>query len=95
MASKRIKDLNMKLTKADKDKKSVEAALARAEKLAEDQHQQLHKTEDQVAISKKQIKVLKKLVNAEEVVERVEQEGYDVRVKEIKESLRALVTGVC
>lgn len=38
---------------------------------------------------------MKKLVNAEEVVEQAEQEGYDVGVKEIKESLRALVTGVC
>lgn len=54
MASKRIKDLNMKLTEVDRDRKSVEAALAGAEKLAKDQHQQLRKTKDQVTISKEQ-----------------------------------------
>ena len=42
VAEKRIKDLNTKLTEANKERKSVEAALAGAEKQAKDQRLQLH-----------------------------------------------------
>ena len=53
-------------------------------------------TKDQVAIAKEQIEVLKKkLANAEEVVERVKQDGYDVGVKETEESIRAQIIDVC
>lgn len=60
MAEEKIKDLNAKLTKANKGKKSVEVALARAKRQAVDQCQQLRRTEDQLTIAKKQIEVLKK-----------------------------------
>jgi len=43
---KRIKELNTKLNKADRERKNAEAALAGAEKQAEDQRQQLCKAEE-------------------------------------------------
>ena len=43
---KRIKELNTKLNKADKERKSAKAALADAEKQAEDQRQQLRKAKE-------------------------------------------------
>lgn len=43
---KRIKELNTKLNKADRERKSAEAALAGAKKQAEDQRQQLRKAEE-------------------------------------------------
>ena len=46
MAEKRIKELNTKLNKADRERKIAEAALASAEKQAEDQRQQLRKAEE-------------------------------------------------
>ena len=52
MAKQRIKDLNVKITKENEDKKSVEAALAGVEWQAEDQHQQLHKVEHKLTITK-------------------------------------------
>ena len=52
MAKQRIKDLNVKITKENEDKKSVEAALAAVEWQAEDQHQQLHKVEHKLTITK-------------------------------------------
>ncbi|KAL0017580.1 hypothetical protein SO802_004649 [Lithocarpus litseifolius] len=92
----RIKDLNVKLTEANRDKKSAEAALAGAERQAEDQRQQLHKVEDQLTIAKEQMGALKKqLKKAKEAATHAEYEGYDTSVKENKENLRAQVTGVC
>ena len=52
MAEKKIKDLGAKFTKADKERKSAEAALADVEKQAEDQRQQLRKAEEQLAIAR-------------------------------------------
>lgn len=96
VAKKRLKDLNVKLTEADRERKSAEAALVGAEKQAEGQHLQLCRVEDQIAIAKEQIKALKnKLERAEEVVAQAEQKGYDTRVKEIEKNLRAQVTSVC
>ena len=60
MAEKMIKDLNTKLAKADKERKSVEATLAGTVKQAEDQHQKLCKIEDQLAIAKEKIEAQKK-----------------------------------
>ena len=42
VAEKRVKELNTKLTEAEREKKSVEAALERAERQAETQRKQLH-----------------------------------------------------
>lgn len=53
LAEQRIKDLNTKLTEANRDKKSVEVALEGAERQAESQRQQLCQTEDQFTIAKK------------------------------------------
>ena len=69
VAEKRIKDLNTKLTKADRERKSAEAALAGAEKHAKDQHQQLCRAEDQLTIAKEQIEAQKKeLEKAKEAI---------------------------
>ena len=96
MAKQRIKDLNTKLTKVVREKKCAKAALAGARKQVENQHQQLCKVEDQLAIAKEQIGTLKKkLEKAEAAAAQAEQEGYDIRVKETKENLRAQVTSVC
>ena len=90
LAEQKIKDLNVKLTEANKDKKSVKATLARVERQAENQHQQLRKTEDQLTVAREHIEALKKkLEKAEEAAAKAEQEGYDIRVKETKENLKA------
>ena len=52
MVEKRIKDLNTKLTEADKERKSAESALAKAKKQAKNQRLQLRGAEDQFAITK-------------------------------------------
>ncbi|XP_050282580.1 uncharacterized protein LOC126723288 [Quercus robur] len=46
VAEQRIKDLNVKLTKANMDKKSAKAALVGAERQAEDQRQHLRRVRD-------------------------------------------------
>nr|POE95288.1 hypothetical protein CFP56_05650 [Quercus suber] len=48
MAKKKIKDLNTKLTEADRERKSAKATLVGAERQVEDQHQQLHRVEEQM-----------------------------------------------
>nr|POE75897.1 hypothetical protein CFP56_05162 [Quercus suber] len=52
VVKKRIKELNTKLTKVDRERKSTEAALTGVKKQAEVQRQQLHKAEEQLAIAK-------------------------------------------
>ena len=95
VVEQRVKDHNTKLTEVGREKKSVEAELAGAKRQAEDQRQQLHKTKDQIAIAKEQIEVpKKKSADAEEVFKRFEEDGYDVGVKETKESIRAQITDV-
>ena len=96
LAEKRIQELNNQLTEADRERKSVEATLHVVEKQAKTQHKQLHLIEDLLSAAKKQIRTLKmKLEEAEKVVEKVEQDGYDVGVVETEEALRAKVSGVC
>ena len=46
VAEQRVKDLNTKLTEEGREKKSFKAALAGAERQAEDQRQLLHRTKD-------------------------------------------------
>ena len=46
MAEKKIKDLGIKLTEADRERKSAEAVLVGAEKEAKDQRQQLHRAKE-------------------------------------------------
>lgn len=60
LAEKRIPDLNTKLTKGDREQKSVEAALQGAERQAKSQCKQLHQTEDQLTATIEQIGILKK-----------------------------------
>ena len=84
------------MTEANRDKKSVEAALEGAERQANSQFQQLRHTEDQLTLAKEQIGALKKkLEKAEEATAKAEQERYEVGVAETEENLRAQVTGVC
>ena len=49
-----------------------------------------------MAIAKEQITALgKKLEEAEKARDQAEQEGYDIRVAETEDALRAEVVGVC
>ena len=92
LAEKRIQELNNQLIKANRERKSVEAALHGVEQQAETQRKQLRQTEDQLFATKEQIGTLKKkLEEAGKAVEKVERDGYDIGVAEIEESLRAKV----
>ena len=56
----------------------------------------MRQTEDQLKVANEQILALKKkLKEVEKAVEEAEQEGYDVRMAETEENLRAQVTRVC
>ena len=61
LAEKGIQELNTKLTKADQERKSAEAALYGAKKQEESQCRQLHQTKDQLFAAREQIEVLKRL----------------------------------
>ena len=52
VAEKKVQELKNKLAEAERDKKSVEAALEGVERQAEGQWRQLRQTEDQLAASK-------------------------------------------
>ena len=96
MAEKRIKELNTKLTEADRKIKSIEAALEGAESQAETQRKQVRLADDELVATKEQTKVLKKkLKDAEKARDQAEQDGFDVRVAETEEALKAEVSRVC
>lgn len=89
IAEKKNKDLVTKLTEADRERKSVKAALVGTEKQAEDQRQ-LRKAKVQLAIAQEKIdSQQKELEKKEEAIAQAEQVGYDVGVKEIEDALRA------
>ena len=95
MVEKKIKDLGTKLIEVDREKKSVETTLAGTEKQAEDQCLQLHKAEEQLAITCEQIEAKKReLEKKKEALAKAEQSSYDTKVKETKDTLRAQVMGV-
>ena len=84
------------LTKAERGRKSTEAALDGVERQAETQRKQLRLAEDELAVAREQIKLLKKkLEDVEKAKDQVEQEGYDVGVAETKEAFRVEVLRVC
>ena len=60
LAEQRIKDLNVKLAEANRDKKSVEVAQEEAKRQVENQRQQLCRTGDQLTTTKKQIRSSKR-----------------------------------
>ena len=68
VAEKRIKELNMKLVEANKERKSAKAALVGTEKQAKDLCQQLRKAEEQLVVAKEQIKAQKKELEKSEDV---------------------------
>lgn len=78
----------MKLTEADRERKSAKVTLVGAKKQAVDQHQHLYKAEEQLAIAHGKIESQQKEMEKEEVVAQVEQAEYDVGVKETEETLR-------
>lgn len=89
IVEKKNKDLVTKLTEADRERKSVKAALVGTEKQAEDQRQ-LRKAKEQLAIAQEKIdSQQKELEKKEEAIAQAEQVGYDVGVKEIEDALRA------
>ena len=90
LAKKRIQKLNTKLTEANRERKSAEAALHGVEKQAESQCRQLRQTEDQLSVAREHIEILKKkLEKAEKAAEKVKQDGYDIGVTETEETLKA------
>ena len=96
LAEKRISEMKNKLFKVERDKKSAEAALDKAERQVESQRVLLRNAEDQLAASKGQIAALKKkLEKAKKARDQVKQEGYDVEVAETEEAFRTEVSGVC
>ena len=96
MAKKRVKELNVKLTKAEREKKSAEASLEGAERQSETQRKQLRQAKDELAATKEQIKLLKKkLKDAEKAKDQAKQDGYDVGATKTKEALKTEVSGVC
>jgi len=96
LVEKRIQELNNQLTEADKERKSVKAALHVVEKQVETQRKQLRQTDDQLSTAKKQMGTLKKkLAEVEKAVEKAKQDGYDIGVIETEETFRAEVTRVC
>jgi len=96
LAEKRIQKLNTKLTEADRERKSADAALYGAEKQAENQRRQLCQTEDQLSAAREQIEVLKKkLEEVEKAAKKAEQDGYDIKVAKTEKTLRVEVSGVC
>ena len=76
------------MTEANRERKSVKAALAGAKKQVEDQHQHFRKAEEQLAIAREKIDSReKKLEKKEGAIAQAEQDGYDFRVKEIEDAL--------
>ena len=95
VAKKRNKELESKLTEAEREKRSAEVALDKVERQAKGQRVLLCQAEDQLATSKEQITTLKKkLEEAENARDKAEQDGYDIWVTETEEALRAEVLGV-
>lgn len=66
LVEKKSEELKTKLAKAERDKKSVEVALNRAERQAEVQCKQLRQTEDELSTAKGQIKVLMQILEEAE-----------------------------
>ena len=103
MAKKSVLELKDKLTKEERERKSVTSALDSTKRQAKSQRVLLHNAKDQLASSKEQIITLKKkLENVQKAKEQVEkarketeQQGYDIGVTEIEEALKAEVLEVC
>ena len=110
VAEKSNQDLKAKLIKAERERKSVAAALDNVERQVEGQWVFLCNAKDQLASSKEQIVALEKILEevekakdqaekarkeVEKAQEEAEQQGYDIGVAETKEALRAEVLGVC
>ena len=95
MVDKKSQELTTKLTEAKRDRKSVEAALDRAEKQVEAQCKQLHQAEADLTAARDQIKALsKKLEEAKKAKDQAEQDGYEVGVVETEEALKVEVSEV-
>ena len=96
VAEKKIQKLNVKLTEADQEKKSVKAALQGAKRQVEAKHKQLQQAEDELATTNDHIKVLKKKIKeVKKARDQAEQDGYDIGVVETDEVLKAKVLEVC
>ena len=88
--------MNVKLTEADQEKKSVEATLQGAERQVEAKRKQLQQAEDELATANDHIKVLKKKIEeVKKARDQAEQDGYDIGVVETEEVLKAKVLEVC
>ncbi|XP_050291679.1 uncharacterized protein LOC126732728 [Quercus robur] len=110
VADKSLQEHKKRLQEEEKERKYAAATLENVEKQAESQRLLLHSAENQLASSKTQIVALKKKLEelekakalaekakdeAEKAKDKADQHGYDVRVVEIEDALRAEVPVVC
>lgn len=96
LVEKKIQDLNIKLTKVERAKKSAETALNGVEKQAEAQHKQFRQAKDELTTAKNQINALtKKLEEAEKTKDQTEQDGYEAGLVRTEEALKTEVSEVC
>ena len=96
VAEKKIQKLNVKLTEANQEKKSVKAALQGAKRQVEAKRKQLQQAEDKLATTNDHIKVLKKKTKEfKKARDQAEQDGYDIGVVETDEVLKGKVLEVC
>ncbi|XP_065626829.1 uncharacterized protein LOC136066439 [Quercus suber] len=110
VAEKSIQELKKKLQEEEKERKYAAAALENAEKQVKSQRQLLRNAEDQLASFKTQVATLKKKLEevekakalvekakeeAEKAKEEAEKHGYDVRVAETEDTLKAEVLAIC
>ena len=99
-----------KLTAEEQACRSADSALEGVERQAEDQrrclreaNEELNAAKEQIAALKKQLEETQKLkdqadkskAEAEEAMDEAEQKGYDLRVAETEETLKAEVSVVC
>ena len=96
VVEKRLKEVDAKLIKLERGRKSAEATMDNEEIQAKTQHKQLRLAEDEFVAAREQIKLLKKkLEDAEKAKDQAKQKGYDVRVVKTEESFKVEVAGVC
>ena len=81
VVKKSNQELKSMLTKAEREKRSVEVTLDSVERQVEGQRVLLRQVEDQLAASKKQIAALKKkMEEVKKAKDKVKQDGYDIEV---------------
>ena len=96
VAKKKHKDSLFKLVEADKERKSVEVALASTEKQVMDQQGQLRNVEEQLVLAQAKIKIQQKELEGKGVeIAKAKQAAYDLGQRKTKEILKSQIREVC